>query len=123
MPRRKKGNCYENAANAVLFGLGGIGALRRPEQLTLVHGRPRYRGTPGYEGKRFIRKGDRFGHAWVESGGLVFDVTTDTAPFPIPVKRYYELGDIDPKQCRRYTQDQTRTMVLRRKHYGPWRAS
>lgn len=119
--RKKKGDCYENAANAVLFGLSGIGALRRPEQLTLVHGQPRYKGEPAYEGKRLVQSGDRYGHAWVESGGMVFDVTTSMMPYPFKAERYYELGDIDPAQCQRYTQDEVREMVLEHEHYGPWR--
>src|SRR5437868_1568257 len=96
-------------------------ALRRPEQYVLVHGEPRYKGEPGYEGTRLVNTGDRFGHAWVESGGIVFDVTTSVNnPTLMDRERYYALGDIDPATCRYYTRDEVLKMLVRYEHYGPW---
>lgn len=95
-----KGQCYHVAAD--LAGVLG---------LTLVHGEPL--GDGGEV------KGVRYGHAWVEYGGLVIDATLDGGLF-MPVETYYRLGNIVEADVRRYNPRDAATFLALFKHYGPW---
>ncbi len=95
------GNCYEDNANTLLMHPG----FRKG--WVLVHGHP----------TRTIEPYCQFGHAWLEKGKRVFDAASGRM---IPRDVYYRAGNIDYKDNRLYTRDQTRQFVLFSQHWGPW---
>lgn len=84
------------------------------QETVLIHGYPRFTG----EGEH---RGQKFGHAWLEAGPLVLDFSRDDpetgAEFRAILRdTYYQVGRIDPKECRRYTR--ARALELASKHDG-----
>ncbi len=104
----ERGDCYEAAANALLMPdyAGGLGL---PEDTMLVHGRPTLARPPFEE----------YGHAWLELGDVVFDLTNGRLVTGRR-ERYYEEGNIDSECCLKYTRQEARRRVLDYMHYGPW---
>lgn len=97
-----RGDCYHVAACLAT-------AFRRPIRgLRLAHGT-----ALGLGGEA---KGKRYGHAWVELGALVFDVTVRPEPFDL--RSYYALGNLDG--VRLYRPSEARRWLARSTHYGPW---
>jgi len=98
-----RGDCYEAAAKAML----DLHRAGLSEGARLMQGEPVGRG--GIAGRRF-------GHAWVEVSGQVFDLTV--SPRPMDPSNYYSLGQIETP--RGYTFEQARGFMLDLEHYGPW---
>jgi hypothetical protein len=103
--RRWKGNCYEAAARFVLS--------EQVKGAVLMHGYPMGRGP---------LHGRRFGHAWAEAGGLVYDITVPHGGEGIDRDLYYQLGHLgyDDADVHTYTLDEARIMAVRLAHWGPW---
>lgn len=93
----KLGDCYENAAQSVLFA--------SDPNVQLVHGfawtttNPRVR-TP---------------HAWVEHGDVVLDNAT-----LFPKRVHYAAGWVEEDTLVRYSVEETRAKVLEMGTWGPW---
>ena len=100
---REIGDCYQVAADLLIDSFGAYPEAR------LVHGWPTLRRRPFRE----------YGHAWVELGPVVFDFANKTQHVLL-IGSYYELGQIDPARCIRYTAEQARGMLLSFESYGPW---
>lgn len=100
------GECYRDAAILVLDGWLPPGAV-------LCHGRPRLQRPSGGH-----PAGARYGHAWVELGGWVFDHRYLTTPFPRAF--YYRHGHIEEEEVLRYTAEEARQAILKHEHWGPW---
>lgn len=93
------GDCYEAAATYV---------LEHPQTI-LVHGQPYLTRAPYTQ----------FGHAWVETNGLVIDVANGHH-VELPVDVYYALGRINPQTCYRYQAPEVRDAIVSTGHWGPW---
>lgn len=104
MSYSRPGKCFSNSARYFLDNQDLDLVLR------LVHGCPAFRGGPA-----------RMAHAWIEieldSGVYVVD---PTAGVTMTRREYYQLGDIQPDDCRRYDVDEARGKLLEHEHYGPW---
>jgi hypothetical protein len=101
------GDCYE--ANGRYFmdhGLfGGDGNMR------LVHGEVTGQGP---------LEGVNYGHAWVEDGNTVIDVSNGRNT-RMPKAVYYALGNIEQNDnIHKYTASEFRRKVSQYKHWGPW---
>lgn len=96
------GECYRLAFEFV---------ENHPEAV-LVHGYPRLTGGP--------HQGQRYGHAWAEVGEGLLVHDPHYPDYLIPVATYYEVGQIDPAHCQRYTMAEARRMAVEHRQYGPW---
>ena len=99
------GDCYE--ANGKLFmdlALGGKTGVY------LVHGEVTGSGGPV--------KGKHFGHAWVEQGDTVLDVSNGRN-VRISRDAYYLMGRIG-ENLHRYTWKQALRWMNKTEHWGPW---
>ena len=100
------GDCYE--ANGKFFmdqGLFGDGSMR------LVHGEVSGQGP---------LEGVNYGHAWVEDGNTVIDVSNGRN-LRMPKALYYALGNIEQNDnLHKYTPSQFRRKVTQYEHWGPW---
>lgn len=81
-----------------------------PRDVCLVHGEPL--GIGG------AARGKRYGHAWVEVGGMVYDLTVSATPFMR--QPYYALGSIKEWEVRRYTAMEAKEALDGYQHWGPW---
>lgn len=99
------GYCYRDSARLVVEGWidGGV----------LCHGVPRLTRAAGGS-----PAGTRFGHAWVELNGMVYDHNHLTRPYPRDL--YYRIGQINPNDVRRYTMTEVYAKALTTGHWGPW---
>ena len=96
----KKGNCFQNAGNAIIeYG----------NNFVLVHGLPT--GTGG------LVEGRQFAHAWIENpdSGNVYDTEADLI---IPIELYYAIGQIE--YAVKYDYQSAQKMMLKTGNYGPW---
>jgi len=95
------GNCYEDAGNALSFGLRSAWSL--------IHGRPQLRRPPW----------TRYGHAWLEApdGETCWDPNTDIV---MPKLLYYALGNINEKDNFKYNRATTVKWITKTRHWGPW---
>lgn len=99
----KKGNCYEAAGRYIMNS--------KDDGLMLVHGE--------VEGQGEI-DGVRFGHAWLEKGDKVIDVSNGKQ-LEIPKFVYYQLGNIDKiNNLKKYNHTDSLKNMVRYKHWGPW---
>lgn len=101
------GDCYE--ANGRYFMdkslYGGDGNMR------LVHGEVTGQGS---------LEGVNYGHAWVEDGNTVIDMSNGRA-VRMPKAAYYALGNIEANDnMHKYTASEFRRNVLKHEHWGPW---
>ena len=78
--------------------------------LILVHGE--------VTGQRKIA-GIKFGHAWIEDGDTVIDMSQGR-DIRMPKALYYALGNINPSNTFRYTPEEMNKKLLEFKHWGPW---
>lgn len=105
------GDCYE-AAGKYMMDRGIIGG----EDLVLVHGEVRGQGPIA---------GIRYGHAWIEDGETVIDVSNGRN-LRMPRQIYYALGGVYPDEppfepnIHIYTPEEARVKILDYKHWGPW---
>jgi len=119
---RAVGDCYEAAANYVINNSGVVsflvppGATARPG-LMLVHGEVTGQGKI---------EGVKYGHAWVEDGDLVIDVSNGR-DLQLPKAAYYALGRVDndgaqriKPNLHRYTAKEARRNLVMHGHWGPW---
>lgn len=97
------GDCYRLAFEFVEHFSGDA---------VLVHGWPKLTGGE--------HAGQRYGHAWSLILGERFVVDPMYPQHVIPASNYYEIGEIDPAHCRRYTLEEARREVLRAETWGPW---
>lgn len=105
------GDCYE-AAGKYIKDNGLIGGR---SNLILVHG----------EVQQQVKPWLRYGHAWVEDGDLVIDVSNGRH-IEMPKMLYYALGQVhsplppfEPNIVT-YTVEEFRKKVMEHKHWGPW---
>ena len=108
-PRKKKasGDCYQAAANYMMDQClyGGN------KHLVLVHGEVCGQGP---------LSGVTYGHAWVEDGDTVIDLSNGRNLRVLKVV-YYAIGGVSHlNNTHRYTWDEAKVMLLTRKVYGPW---
>jgi len=96
------GDCYKAAAEFVIANAGRRG-------IKLVHGEVTGQGAIA---------GVRFGHAWVEAGGVVIDPSNGRMVC-MSKCAYYELGKIGDSVKRYKPKEACRWMASSR-HYGPW---
>ena len=104
----KHGNCFDVAAKLVIDN----DYSKEFNDPLLVHGEVAGQGP---------LEGIRFGHAWVEDGNVVID-KSNGKDLKIPKLLYYALGNIEDKKGKiyRYNLEETRKMLLKHAHYGPW---
>lgn len=105
------GDCYEAAGRYIMDN----GLLGPKKDLILVHGEVEQQGHP------FLR----YGHAWVEDGDTVIDVSNGR-DIQMPKVIYYTLGRVYPDKppfepnIHTYTVKEFQRMVNEHKHWGPW---
>jgi hypothetical protein len=97
------GDCYEVSGKHVLDQ-----SMMGNKELTLVHGIVTGQGPIS---------GIQYGHAWVEDGDTVIDLSNGRN-LQSPKALYYALGNIS--ETRRYSVEETRKKILEHKHWGPW---
>jgi len=100
MSEERLGQCYYKS----FLALSGAA-----EGTVLVHGRPRLTRAPF----------SRYGHAWLEIGDVVVDVSQDKR---LVVRRgvYYGVGDIRAADNLVYSQQQAYELAAMSGHSGPW---
>ncbi len=66
-------------------------------------------------------KGARDEHAWIEMGGTVIDPSINPEnPKRVPKDVYYQVGQINEKELKKYTVSEMVAQCLVTRHYGPW---
>jgi hypothetical protein len=100
------GDCFEAAGRYMMEHAIFPGG--KPH-LVLVHGEVTGQGPI---------EGLKYGHAWIEDGGTVIDVSMGRN-IRMPKREYYSIGRIG-KNVHRYTAEQFRKKVLKHEHWGPW---
>ncbi len=98
-----KGNCYEAAGRYMMSHSSKKGSLR------LVHGEVTGQGA---------LEGVKYGHAWVEDGNNVIDVSNGR-DIRMPKAIYYALGQIRDN-VHRYTPQEFTDKIMKHEHWGPW---
>jgi hypothetical protein len=102
------GDCYE--ANGRYFMEHSI-FPGKDKRLRLVHGEVRGQGP---------LDGVQYGHAWVEDGNTVIDVSNGR-DIKMPKALYYAIGGIDQiGNMKRYTAEEFRKKVMKTENWGPW---
>jgi hypothetical protein len=99
--QKRLGDCYKASFNLFLEMTSDSDAL-------LVQGEATGQGAI---------KGVLFGHAWVESRGLVFD-RSNGRDIIIPQSVYYAIGHIN--RVKKYNKAQVCKMIKKYGTYGPW---
>lgn len=100
------GDCYEAAGQYMMEHAIFSG---KEKGLLLVHGE--------VTGQRDI-EGLKYGHAWIEKGGMVIDVANGR-DFRVPKEVYYAIGRIGTN-VHKYTVAEFRKKVMEHQHWGPW---
>jgi hypothetical protein len=98
------GDCY-CAAGRYLMDHG----INKPN-LVLVHGEVVGQGKIS---------GISYGHAWIEDGDMVIDVSKGKK-LELPKVFYYALGQIDESKLLKYNLEQMREKILETGQWGPW---
>ncbi len=96
----RNGNCYQAAFNKF---------MENPRKYTLVHGIVTGQGPIS---------GMQYGHAWVEDGDIVIDMTLPAHLQKLPKDLYYATGHIE--DTRKYNANQVLKMIDKYETYGPW---
>lgn len=103
---QKLGDCYEATAKYIidnsLFG--------NKDNLILVHAEVTGQGDI---------EGVKYGHAWVEDGNTVIDVSNGRN-IKMDKKMYYALGNVNSKKMYRYSMSEVRKKLVDSGIYGPW---
>ena len=63
--------------------------------------------------------GIKFGHAWIEIGDEVLDVSRGRS-VRMPKVLYYGLGNVEEDKVFKYTPEEMRRKILEYGHWGPW---
>jgi hypothetical protein len=100
------GDCYEAAGKYMMDHALFPGG---EDHLILVHGEVTGQGDI---------MGLKYGHAWVEDGEMVIDVSNGR-DIRMPKPLYYALGGIGDN-LHKYTVEEFRRKVSKHKHWGPW---
>lgn len=103
------GDCYEAAGQYMMmkcqFGSPGCA------DLILVHGEVMGQGAI---------EGVSFGHAWIESNGMVID-KSNGRNLELPASLYYSVGKINEiGNVVKYSWEEARKKILEFEHWGPW---
>jgi len=98
------GDCYCASGSYLMDN-----ALKQPN-LILVHGEVTGQGRIA---------GIKFGHAWIEDGEMVIDVSKGKK-LELPKVFHYALGQIDESKLFKYNLEQMREKVLETGQWGPW---
>ena len=102
------GDCYE--ANGKKFMSEAIFPGKSPN-LRLVHGEVTGQGSLA---------GVNYGHAWIEDGNTVIDVSNGKN-LRVPKAIYYAIGGIDRNDnMHKYKPSEFRKKVQKYEHWGPW---
>jgi hypothetical protein len=102
------GDCYES--NGKHFMNEAVFPGSSPS-MRLVHGEVAGQGR---------LEGTNFGHAWIEDGNTVIDVSNGRT-VKMPKAAYYAMGNIDQiNNVVRYKPEVFRKKVMQYKHWGPW---
>ena len=103
----KLGDCYEANGNYFMTkSLSGEGS-----EMRLVHGEVTGQGS---------LEGINYGHAWVEDGDTVIDVSGGKS-LRMPKMAYYALGGIDRNNnLHKYSPLEFQAKVAEYEHWGPW---
>ena len=102
------GDCFEASGR---FFMDQALFPGKNKTMRLVHGE--------VSGQKHL-KGVNFGHAWVEDGGLVIDVSNGSEN-TYPKGIYYEAGRINENNnFHMYDAEQFRRKILEAQHWGPW---
>lgn len=105
------GDCYEAAAKYIVDKVLAFWAKDPKPDLLLVHGEVAGQGP---------LEGRRLGHAWVEEGDMVIDVSNGRDIW-MPKELYYSIGRIDEiNNLHVYTPEEARKKILQSKTWGPW---
>ena len=100
-----QGDCYEAAGKYMMEA-----ALQGDEKkLILVHGEVTGQGP---------LEGIKYGHAWVEKGGMVID-KSNGRDLRIAKEMYYAIGRIGTN-VHKYTMKQFRRKTVQTGIWGPW---
>ena len=103
-----KGNCYEAAGQYMMNTCQFAGEC---SDLVLVHGEVMGQGDID---------GITFGHAWVESNGMVID-KSNGRDLQLPAALYYAVGKINEiGNVVKYSWPDARDKILEFEHWGPW---
>jgi len=99
---RYSGNCYEDNAKHLLFGI----RKSKVDSFRLCHG-------------IVINAIDKkpMGHCWIESKGVVID-KSNGLDVEMKMDLYYELGNI--KKVYKYTVHEVRRKIVEFEHWGAW---
>ena len=99
----KTGNCFEAAGRYMMdHGL-------EDKNLSLVHGEVEGQGP---------LDGIKYGHAWIEKGNEVIDVSNGR-DIKMSKERYYQIGNIG-NNLHRYNYKEFAGKITKYKHWGPW---
>lgn len=101
------GDCYWTAGRFM------TDTAKDDTRYTLVHGMVNGQGS---------LSGLRFGHAWIEDGGIVID-NSNGKHKKYPKDLFYKVGKIVKSDNKYYNQTQTMVWMLKSKHWGPWEMS
>jgi len=102
------GDCYETNGRYFMDRALFPG---KDKNLRLVHGEVTGQGP---------LEGVKYGHAWVEDGNTVIDVSNGKN-VKIPKEVYYNLGQIKKNNNMHvYKPEEFRRKVMQHEHWGPW---
>lgn len=102
--KNRGGDCYQAAANYVIEHA----ILGQDKHLVLVHGLVTGQGAI---------EGIQYGHAWVEDGDTVIDVSNGRN-LRLPKDLYYTIGHIT--HTFEYKAEEAQKKLLQTEKYGPW---
>ena len=104
-----RGDCYE--ANGKWFMDNALTPPGQRSNLRLVHAEVTGQGP---------LEGINYGHAWVEDGNTVIDVSNGRN-LRMPKHLYYALGNVfENDNIHAYTPEMFRKRVVKHEHWGPW---
>lgn len=106
------GGIFSGSAKVIPIGdcfrWANMNILDYPKSAKVVHARVHPSWNPR-----------EYWHAWIESGGRVFDwQSQDSRPDGIPKSEFY--AEFTPKNVKRYTSTQAIQAMVANKHHGPW---
>ena len=121
---KKDGDCFKVAASIVaLFDCQF--ALTKSEfaatELVRAIGREEYNVYLTHGWVTRPTDGVRHEHAWVEIPDvrLVIDYSNGLEVMT-PIAHYYKAGKVNPACIKQYGYDETRQLLVKHEHYGPW---
>ena len=107
---KANGDCYEAAGRFMMDNC----SFGPPDchGFTLVHGEVMGQGP---------LEGITYGHAWVLDPSMNVIDKSNGRNLVLPKQLYYSVGQIDSiGNVYEYTWDETRKLILRKEHWGPW---